>query len=72
MEVTDAYQEYVKTRRESRPKNATLTLPESQMASVGDLIADALKENGDGLSEAAQRVWLSILRSVQTSVEQAS
>lgn len=74
MEVTDTYQEYLENRRKNsqREKIATLCLIDSDMASIGAVISEAVAAEQDRLSDDAKRKWQRILRGLQTAVQEAA
>lgn len=73
MEVTDAYTEYVKARRENANtvKMCTLTLPQEDMAGIGSVISNAVEETHKELEPATLRRWDRILRAIARSVQEA-
>jgi hypothetical protein len=73
MEIPDAYQEYVKTRRETvvEDRIATLMLPVDEMATVWQVIAAGVDSVADLPAETKRR-WESILTSVAKSVREAA
>ena len=74
MEVTDAYQAYLQTRRENeeRDKIATLTLTQTEMASIWKVVAGAVDDAKEALDEELVRRWNRILRSLQTAIQEAT
>lgn len=74
MEVTDAYQAYVEARREQEDveKVSTLTLVQSDMMSIGTVIAEAVAAEEEHLSAEAKRKWGRILRGLQNAVQEAA
>ena len=71
-EVVDAYQEHVKRLRADadRDKICTLTLPQSEMAAIWKVIAEAI-DSVEDLPAPAKRKWESILRSLGRSIQEA-
>lgn len=74
MEKTvDAYEEYIKARREAEEteKIATLRLPVSELEAVWLVISDSLRLYEKPLTVQQERTWKSILRSIGTAVREA-
>lgn len=75
MEIPDAYEEYVRSKREAdeTDKICTLTLPQSDVAAIWHVIADTVDQPnvGDKIPPDVKRRWESILRSLQRAITEA-
>jgi len=71
--VPDAYEEYIRARREENEaeKIATVSLPQAHMRAIALLIVDALEDQGEPLTASQQRVWDSIVRALTRAVQEA-
>ena len=72
MEVTDAYQEYVKAKREESQidKIVTIEMPVSEAASVYRVVSEAVDEARPKLEKASAQRWDSILRTISSAIEE--
>ena len=72
MEIPDAYQEYVKARREAVPeaKVASLALPVEEMLAVLEVVASAVESTK--LTDATKKRWDTIMDSMARSVRTAA
>lgn len=72
MEVKDAYQEYVKAKREDSQIDhiVTLEMPVSEAASIYRVIREAVDEARPKLDTAAEQRWDAILRGIATAIEE--
>lgn len=73
MEIPDAYQEYVQTRREREDvdKIATVSLPIEDMAAVWQVTAEVV-DSTKQLSAEGKRRWERILSSLGRAVTEAA
>lgn len=73
MTVTDAYEAYIRERkeREETDKIATLVIPQTDLASIWNVIAGVVDNPGEPLSAETKRKWESILRSIARAVQEA-